>query len=233
MIWRWVVYDTLNSLKQQYDDAEITLTQVSYWCSVAANRLLSQHIAKRDSGAFVTPYYNIQVLIDTTNNYRYFELPETIFDFNKDDGVEYLSYVSDTDDCLPKFTAVRFGRTSVAGSKRLYWTEEETPTPSNPYFYRLKNRIYLLGIEDIAAPILEGGFYQTIPAYVLDLDDEFPFPDELIAILQRSVLEIGRFILAMPKDNVNDGSSDIEGAKIPTTKLMSVNENPSTNQQGE
>jgi hypothetical protein len=230
MTWRFVVYEILNSLKQQYDDAEITLTQVSYWCSVVANRLLSQHIVKRDSGAFITTYYNIQVLTDS-NKYKYFELPENIFDLDKDDGVEFLSYSSTTTDCLPLFTAVQFTRTSQAASPRLYWTDEEKPTPSNPYFYRTLKRIYLLGIEDIAAPKLEGGFYQTIPAYAIDLDTDFPFPDELLAIMQRSVLDLGRFILSLPSDNINDGASQEGNQKIPSTKLISVNDNPSTQTQ--
>jgi len=215
MRWREVIYDIHTSLNQQYDDADISLVQTSYWCSVAANRLLSQHIDKRDSGAFVAAYYNLQVLIDTTNDYKYFVLPENIFDFDKDDGVEYLSYSSTTDDCLPMFTGVKFTRTSAAAAERLYWTEEEKPSPSNPYFYRLKDKIYLLGLESITSPPLEGGFYQTIPAYVIDLDDEFPFPDELITVLQRYTFDFGRFVLSLPKDNTNDGASGQQVTQLP------------------
>ncbi len=206
MTWRFVVYDIWSMLKQQYDDADVTLTHTAYWCSVVANRLLSQHIDKRDSGAFVTIYNSLPVLIEAGTNYKYFELPENIFDFDRDDGVEFLSYHTAIEDCIPAFSSVRFTRTTPAGVLRLHWTEEETPTPDNPYFYRIKNNIYLLGLENISAPNVEGGFYQTINPYPTNLNDDFPFPDELVSVLQRYIFDLGRFVLQMPKDNINDGT---------------------------
>jgi hypothetical protein len=207
-------------LKQHYDDADISLTHVAYWCSVTANRLLSQHIEKRDSGAFVTMYDTIPVLIDTTTGYKYIELPHSIFDFNLDDGVEYLSYHYTFDDCLPPFTSVTFSRTSAAASKRLYWTEEEKPIPSNPYFYRIANRLYLLGLEAVSVTELEGAFYQTIDPYPTVLNDDFPFPDELISVLNRYIFDLGRFVLQMPRDITNDGTGTDTPGVMP--KMTSV-----------
>lgn len=221
MTWRYVVYDIWTSLKQTFDDADVSLSQVKYWCSIAASRLLMQHIEKRDSGAFLTVYTNIQVLIDTETGYKYFDLPADIMDFTRDGGVHYLSYSSCVDDCTPTFTSVTFTRTSPAQSHILYYTDEEKPRPSNPYWYRVGERIYLLGLECIDPCGLEIGVYQNIDPTTCDLDDEFPFPDELLAILQRYVLDIGRFVLAIPHTiGVNDGAADIE--KMPTSKLIST-----------
>lgn len=205
MKWRHVVYDIWTMLQQTYDDADITLTHTAYWCSVVANRLLSQHIDKRDSGAFVTIYNNIPVSIEAVTNYKYIELPQNIFDFDRDDAVEFLSYHSSID-CLPPFTSVRFTRTTASGAIRLYWTGEEIPTPSNPYFWRSENKLYLLGLENITVTQLEGAFYQTISPYPADLNAEFPFPDELISVLQKYIFDLGRFVLQMPRDNINDGT---------------------------
>jgi hypothetical protein len=205
MTWRFVVHDIWTMLKQQYDDADITLTHATYWCSVVANRLLSQHIEKRDSGAFLTVYNNLPVLIEQGTNYKYITLPQNIFDFDRDDGVHILSYNASID-CVPPFASVKFTRTTPAGVIRLHWTQEEKPTPDNPYFYRIGNNLYLLGLENIAAPTLEGAFFQTISPYPLDLNENFPFPDELITVLQRYVFDLGRFVIQMPKDNTNDGA---------------------------
>ena len=229
MRWREVVFDIHTMLQQHYDDPKITLVQTTYWCSVAANRLLSQHIDKRDSGAFLTIYPDLQVLVDSTTNYKYIEIPLNIFDFDKDDGVEYMSYYYAVDDCTPPFTSVRIQRTAPAKSMRLYWTLEEVPTPDNPYFYRAKDRLYLLGLENIAAPKIEAGFYQTIPAYPTLLDDEFPFPDELLSVLQRYVFDFGRFVINMPKDAVNDGSPAEAAAVLP--KMTKVSNDVSTQQE--
>ena len=220
MIWNLVVHDISTMLKQQYDDKDITLTHVSYWCSVSANRLLSQHIEKRDSGAFLTRYPQITVSIDTTTGYKYFTLPASIFDFDKDDGIEYLSYDYTVDDCIPPFTSVTFTRTSAAASKRLYWTEEERPTPSNPYFYRIKDKIYLLGVEDISINNVEGALYQTIDPYPTLLSEDFEFPDELISVLQMHILSLGKFVLQVPTDITNDGSGLDESPVLPKTQSV-------------
>ena len=205
MRWREVVYDIHTMLQQVYDDADISLTHTAYWCSVVGNRLLMQHIEKRDSGAFVVVYNNLPVLVESGTNYKYIELPSNIFDFNRDDAVAFLSYQSGLEP-EPTFTSVRFTRTTAAGALRLYWTSDETPDPANPYFWRSQNKLYLLGLENVSVTALEGGLYQTIPAYPTVLNDEFPFPDELLSVLQKYIFDLGRFVLQMPKDNINDGA---------------------------
>jgi hypothetical protein len=50
------------------------------------------------------------------------------------------------------------------------------------------------------------------------------FPDELLIILKRQVLDLGRFTLMLPQERVNDGSDDGARKGVPTNKLVSVNE---------
>jgi hypothetical protein len=221
MTWRNVVYDLWTDLKQAYDDADITLFHVQYWVSVNASKLLSQHIDKRDSGAFLTVYNNVQVLIDTDNGYKYIDLPANIIDYTRDGGVVYMSYGACVDDCDPIFTSVQFTRTKPSASRILYYTEEEKPSPSNPYFYRIGNRLYLLGIECINPCGIEIGLYITVSPDICDLDEEINLPEELIPVLIRQILDLGRFVLAMPTDRINEG--DAAQANVPTSKLISVN----------
>ena len=223
MTWRNVVYDLWTNLKQAFDDADITLYHVQYWVSVHATKLLSQHIDKRDSGAFLTVYNNVHFLVDSDNGRKYIQLPANIIDYDKDGGIEYISYGACIDDCTPAFTSVTFSRTSPAASRVLYYTEDEKPSPSNPYFYRVGDRVYLLGLECVNPCGLELGLYLTLSPDICDLDEEMTLPEELIPVLIRQVLDLGRFVMAMPTDRINEGSSEPAG-QVPTSKLISVNQ---------
>ena len=58
----------------------------------------------------------------------------------------------------------------------------------------------------------------------IDLDAEFEFPEELILILKRQVLDLGRFALKMPEDRNNDGVDDTNAKNVSDQKLVSVND---------
>jgi hypothetical protein len=162
------------------------------------------------------------VLTEIPTGRKYIELPASILDFDKDRGVDFISY-DYTVETNP-FTHVVFTRTTMSEARRLYWTDEETPTPDNPYWYRANNpKIFLLGIECINVKFVEAGLIMSLSNMPCSLDEEIPFPSELISVLQRQVLDLGRFILQIPTDRTNDGSYDIDG-KIPATKIISTNE---------
>ena len=231
---RYIVYDIIEALKQTGDDREVQPSQVAYWVIALANRIKAQHIEKRDSGAFLTTFTNVPVVNPTTTapigivqNRKYIVLPATIFDFDKDNAIEYMAYVSDgSPGCPPEFTYTTFTRTSPAESRYLYWNPYTKPSPSNPYFYRTEQYLVLLGVEKVSVKGLELGIYMPIkPVNEIDLDAPFEFPEELIQVLQRNVLDLGRFVLMVPQDKSNDGSSGLD-ASVPTQKIVSVNEQP-------
>ena len=200
-----------------------------------ANRLKSQHIAKRDSGAYLTTFANVpvQVFGSTTNpnqvkNRKYIELPASIFDYDKDGGIEFISYyIEDFEpNCPPPFTNQTFTRTTQKDSSRLYFSKDETPSPKNPYFYRVGKYVYFLGIECANVKNIEIGLYTTFKPITdpdLDMDQVFEFPEETLIILKRQVLDLGRFVLMMPQERINDGST-IQSNQVPTNKITSVNE---------
>jgi hypothetical protein len=230
MKWREIVYDIITDLQQAFDDSSISSFSVIYWVSVHADRLKAQHIEKRDSGAFLTHYSQILVNKELNTNRKYIIIPQSVYDYDNDNGINFISYDYTADDCNPAFTSVTFTRTSPTQSKLLYWTEEERPKPDNPYWYRIKDNLYLLGIEAIDVVNVEVALYTTFnPRNIIDLDTECDFPQELISILIRQVLDLGRFVLTIPNDKANDGNDTI--GNMPKSKLLSVNDNNAVQQQ--
>jgi hypothetical protein len=235
-ILRTIVDDLEVDLKQMYDDRSISKSQIAHWVIMVGNRLLSQHIGKRDSGAFLHIYGDIPVEVETNISNpnqmpgrKFIKLPVNIFDYDKDGGIEYITYY--IDDLKPSenapYTYVNFNRTTPSDLRRHYFSSFEKPSPENPYFFRAGEFIYLLGIECINTKRIEIGIYSTIKPITsdsIDLDMNFPFPEELLIVLKRQVLDMGRFVMMIPEDRVNDGKDDIGASQIPNNKLVSVNE---------
>ena len=99
------------------------------------------------------------------------------------------------------------------------------PDVKNPYFYRSGEKIFLMGLECIDIETVEIGLFMTLPPITeIKLDEEFDFPDELLFVLNKQVLEMGRFALMVPQERVNDGDDDTNAAQVPTNKLTSVND---------
>lgn len=228
---RHVVYDILNDLQQIYDDASLTPFKVYYWVCIHADRLKKQHMAKIDSGAYVSPFH-LAVAVDNVTGRNYFVLPSAIYDFDEDDGIDYITYAPGIDLSLPMFAGVTFTRTTPSKAARLYFREEEQPSPSNPYFYRLSERIYLLGVEQINITAVEAGLKTSFNPVdpTLDIDSEFQFPSDLLPLLKRQLLDMGRFVLNIPSDRINDGAGFDAKVKMPGQKLISVN-SPELQQQ--
>jgi hypothetical protein len=128
---------------------------------------------------------------------------------------------------IPQFANITFTRTTPSKSARLYFRDEERPVPTNPYFYRLNKNIYLLGVESVEVSAVEVGLKTSFDplAVALDFDQEFQFPSELLPILKRKILDLGRFVLSVPSDLLNDGTG-LQSKSMPTQKLVSVNDRP-------
>lgn len=243
---RYVVYDLLNDFKVLHSNSDIKPFHLTYWVMCEANYLKKQHIGKIDSGAYITRF-SVPVEIDQVFNRQRIELPVSIFDYDGDAGVDYMCYglqaygttgaptttlagVPDVD--RPEFTKISFTRTSAAKSGRLYFRDEEIPSPTNPYMYRQGKYVYLLGTENVSVSEVEVGLRASFdPTDIsLDIDQAFEFPSELLPILKRRVLDLGRFVLQIPSDLINDGTG-LQSKQIPTQKLLSVNDQADNNQE--
>jgi len=231
-ILRHQVDDIAVTLKQTFDDKIIQKSQILYWILLVGNTLKAQHIQKLDSGAFLSTFTNVPLLQSSTSvdrnivkDRKYFILPETIYDFNNDGAIEYMCYVSDGGPlCPPQFTRQTFTRTTPKISERLYYSGYETPSPKNPYFYRIGNYIYTLGLEMVDVKFLEIGLFTALdPLTKIDIDAYFDFPDELTTILRTQVIALAKYSYLFPQERANDGDDSNADSQLNTPKMESVN----------
>lgn len=221
--YRFVSYDISETLKQNYDDAEVNLIQIIYWIQVVANRLRAARIPITEGGMYLSVFDSVPVKMDTAHTpvRKYIELPEDIYDFPFEMAVNYITYCINSGDCCqgPAFAQANFTPTTPLKSRRLYFGPYEKPSPSNVYFYRVGDKIYFLGIECIEVKCLEAGLYTALdPTQVCDLDEEIPVSADQIEIIKFQVMKIARFATLIPKDLVNDGTGQIartQEAQVP------------------
>lgn len=227
MTYRFIVSDLEKSLNQAFDDADITQIQVLYWVQVIANRLRTQYYKLKGDDSYVSTFAPVIVHTDAKGR-KYIDLPSQILDLKQDAGVVFISYNFDTNCCKgdPRGQVV-FERTHVGKLRTLYMDPYTTPQPKNPYFYRIAdkvnevdvNRIYLLGLECVKITDVEIGILATMdPRNLCNLDDEIPLPDELVSELILEVLKLGRFVMLVPDERLNDGNDGEQGdvPRVPT-----------------
>lgn len=238
MTYRYVIYDLDKSFNAAFDDADFTLNQIMYWVMVVANRMRLQQTVVTNTDLFTSTFSNVPVLTDTKGR-KYIDLPAQIMDLPNNSGVIYITYNEETCHCEgPSFAQVWFQGVNLGSVQHLYLDEYTKPSAKNPYFYRIGdridgvkvNRIYLLGLECIDVVDLEIAIKATLdPRQLCSLDDDIPLPDEMIQDLMMQVLQLGRFVMLMPKENINDGE---DGGELNTQMYANRAVNlPDTTQQ--
>lgn len=238
MTYRYVIYDLDKSFNAAFDDADFTLNQIMYWVMVVANRMRLQQTVVTNTDLFTSTFSNVPVLTDSKGR-KYIDLPAQIMDLPNNSGVIYITYNEETCHCEgPSFAQVWFQGVNLGSVQHLYLDEYTAPSAKNPYFYRIGdridgvkvNRIYLLGLECIDVVDLEIAIKATLdPRQICSLDDEIPLPDEMIQDLMMQVLQLGRFVMLMPKENINDGE---DGGELNTQMYANRAVNlPDTTQQ--
>jgi hypothetical protein len=225
--YRYTANSVLEVLKQTYDDADVELELIAFWCSVVANRLRQQHLKKQwqdeRNGTFLSVFDGVPVLVanqsqspDTVEGRKHIQLPESLVELDRDGGIDYISYTFDSGCCgTPAWTTATFQRTKPSTSHRLYMSDYEKPSPENPYFYVVGQKVYFLGIECVSVQDVEIGIYSnTVPNSPCRLDDNIQLPEHLMEVLIAQVVGMGRFLIAYPKDRRNDGTdSNSDGGK--------------------
>lgn len=219
MTYRYVVYDLQKNFNATFDDADFTFNQVLYWVMVVANRIRIQQVIATNSDLFTSTFNNVAVNSDSKGR-KYIDLPTQVMDLPNNAGVIYITYNEDTCKCEgPAFSQVWFQPVNIGSIQNLYGDEYTKPSSKNPYFYRVGheidgvgvNRLYLLGIECVPVNDVEIAIRSSLdPKKLCNIDEEIPLPDEMIQDLVMQVLQLGRFIMLMPKENVNDGADNAE-----------------------
>jgi hypothetical protein len=216
MTYRFGVNDILTSLKKTGDDRVITIAHVVYYIQVVANRLntLSARKKRGDQGKYKTVFAPVAVKLDSLGERKYIDLPSGILGLDNEGGVDYLSYNQETCCCAgPPFADKVFNRTTPGVVNILTRNPYTKPSPSNPYFYRIGEKIFLLGLECISVKDVEICVLTALdPTTTCDLDDEIEIAPHLIQTLRAEVTNMLRGPLVLPSDRVNDGNDS--GAEI-------------------
>ena len=219
MTYRYVVYDLDKSFNAAFDDADFTLNQILYWVMVVANRMRVQQTMATNTDLFTSTFSSIEVKTDSKGR-KYIDLPVEIMDLPNNSGIVYITYNEETCKCEgPSFAQVGFQGVNLGSVHHLYLDEYTKPSAKDPYYYRIGdhidgvkvNRIYLLGIECIPVKDVEIAIKATLdPKTLCNLDEDIPLPQELIQELMMQVLQLGRFVMLMPKENINDGEDNAD-----------------------
>lgn len=219
MTYRYVIHDLQKSFNAAFDDADFTLNQILYWVMVVANRMRLQQTMATNTDLFTSTFSSVEVKTDSKGR-KYIDLPVQIMDLPNNSGVIYITYNEETCKCEgPTFAQVFFQGVNLGSVQHLYLDEYTKPDAKNPYFYRIGdhidgvkvNRIYLLGLECVPVKDVEIAVKATLdPKNICSLDEDIPLPDEMIQELMMQVLQLGRFVMMMPQESINDGEDGSE-----------------------
>lgn len=204
--YRELVSSISSTLRQVYKDRKIEPFEILYWILLFSSKLKSQHLTNSFmnsswiSGEYITTF---TVPVATVFGKKYFKLPSKIINYkSREGGIDFITYNLQDGAETPDIANNAFTRVSASEVTRLYYNVHEEPSPANPYFYRLGDDVFLLGLEKIRVDTLSVGL--VIGASVDDIssiDDEIKLPDHLITVLMMEVLDLGRFGLAIPDNN--------------------------------
>jgi hypothetical protein len=216
--YRYLIFDILTILKKDDNSSDIGEQQVLFWINTIANRLRQQRIVKSPTGRYLNIFtgVTVQTSLTSTNpnlvkNRKYIDLPKSVYDIMYEKGINYICHTQDGS-CPPEFMNVYFQPTSPSRAQRLKFSPYEGPSPKNPYFYRVHDKIYFLGIESVNVRSLEIGLYTTLDlrTNLINLDDEVDLTEEHIAMLRSEILQLGSFSSAFPSDGKNDGENETQ-----------------------
>lgn len=208
--YRYLVYDISSILKQNSATSQIELSQITFWVQTISNTIASQEIVTKGTGKYLEFFTNIPIQINALGR-KYIDLPKSIFDIQNEGAVSVMSFSQDGT-CPAEWLLNPWQRTNADRAWRLELTEYEKPSPSNVYFYRSGEQIYILGIETVPIPTCEGAFYTSfnMRTNTINLDDQIPLSDEQINLVRQEVLKLGTFMLAQPGEQVNDAVNEVQ-----------------------
>lgn len=232
MTYEALIYDIEKSLKQNYDEKDISRYAILYWIIVYAKPLkrkqfeadlkLNNQLDDRFLNIFdKIPVYGSPQPANpkALQALKYVFLPQSVMSLTNNRGISYFAYSGYDPDCGgPEFAMATFTRTEPREVRRLYMRRSETekPSPRNVYYFRRSDDIvYFLGIEDVNVKYLQVGLYVDVDlSNIASIKQEIDLPSDAIASLRNQLLGMGRFIMMLPADYKNDGSSDLPGRSM-------------------
>ena len=208
MTYRYAAYSIQTTLKQNFDDADLSIQQIVFYLNVMINRLKYQHLKKDPlrNGAYLAIYDS--VVVTPSQGYSYFTLPSHIYDLPHDKGISFIAYQRRN---KGEWLTINFTRTTADRVWRLRKDAYEKPTSQNPYFYRVGEVVHLIAEDTLNITRVVLGIYGAISsALQYNLDDEMPILEEHVESLLYAALNLSRFSTVVTPDRDNDGSDTTE-----------------------
>lgn len=195
--YRYVAKDIEKDLKQLYDDAQISLASIAYWMHIVGDYYRRIRIEKYNAHQYLNIF---NTNLTTSDDVGSFINVPPIYDYQLDKGIDFL-------EIQVGGVFVRCSYVTLAQLGRITKIPEEVPTNTNPVFYMVGHRAFVLPKQP-QGTICNAGLYLAFETTkVINLDDEFEFPQDMLPRLKADLLSMGRLVLSMPDNAVNDGSA--------------------------
>lgn len=217
--YSYLVYAVMSAMQSVFSDTDITIEQVLWFVKITVNKVKASTIKPGMSGSYLTTFTDVPTLMqydgkdNVLRNKKYIEIPVNIFDFDLDQGIDWIAYaktLKDENDKTIYCEPVYFQRSSLIKLREMSANPYEAPSAKNPYFVRVNNLLYLAGVEEIPAFKLDMAVFMTENPYIggMSLDDEVLLDDEQINQVIGSVANLGKWLLSVPKSRIEEGIDD-------------------------
>lgn len=203
--YRYIVGEIQKMWAYNFPDSTVTSAQITYWVLIAENYIRQRSLKVTMTGSFLTEFSNVSV--QTDNIRKWFILPSQVVDLDNEKGIDYVLYQQSG---IPYGKQIRFQQTEADIIDKLYWNPYEKPSPSNPYFYRVNQTIYLLGLENVYVPSVQMGLYTALDTrpVLLNIDSVISINEEQIITLREMVFQFARLGIIVPKGSLDETGTD-------------------------
>jgi len=208
LTYRYAISDIKLSLKISFPDAEITTQSIAFWVITCSNIMRQRHLKVEPTGSYLSEYYGPNAIpVNTDGIKKWIVLPTAIYDLMNEKGIDYISLNLPG---IPFGKQIRFTQTDAQIIDQLYLNLYELPKPSNPYFYRVGQNIFLLGIETVTVVNVNLGIYGSLDPRPVLLSEDSPLGinEEQYPALKDMVLNLGRFVLVVPSNRMEVGDDE-------------------------
>jgi hypothetical protein len=215
--YRYLAFSSLAALKKVFADSDIKLLDILFWVKMAVNSVVAKTLTgKPPTGSYLATFTNVPVIYNNKDNgsllfrKKYLSLPANIFDLPLDNAIDWMNFRNPSFipncGCKEHFT---FQRSTLVQIKLMYDTAFEKPgIEDNFYFVRVNDLLYLFGIEDVQVKAVDMAIRTSVSPYIssMTLDDEVMLNDEQVLDVISKVVSIGRYVMMVPKERVEDGT---------------------------
>lgn len=230
--------DILIALDMTHDDALRSRISVMRNVKMAVDKVQSQVLGKAVKNGdtrSISDMLSVFVVDVTAHeapdnsdwDYLSFVLPVELYSLQRDGAVSFVRYnrVDLPPNCPPQIARVRFTGTTLAALSTVYDSTYQKPSPSQPYYARSKDKVYIYGVDASIKKLLIG-LYAALPAFEdINPDEELTLPDEYYYSVKKMILDLERWVLQVPQQRLKNDGRDLEPDQtVRTERPISLND---------